>query len=373
MNYDAIVVGAGPAGCAAAYDLALAGHSVLLVDRVTFPRTKACAGALVIKAMKALRYSIEPIIKGWCTNFIAGKGTDLTKRFHGSYPIAAMTIRSEFDHYCLQKTIEAGAQFQIIHRIREVSEYRDHIVLCADDISLAAKFLIGADGANSRIRKLTDQFSTIKLGLAIEAMAPPRNIDRYSVEFDFGIVNSGFCCIFPKDDHYNVGLYTNSDSHSISKRSLKDYLLKKLGNESLTNLVGCSIGLGGESYIPSSKRIFLVGDAAGLTDPLLGEGISNAIKSGQAAALAIDLELSKGSPALRTYAKELKIIQDDLTEISKWTNWFYDDLHKGYNALTSPIVRYALMKGFSSGIPFSFIRRFFFLSPFFRAKFPKCK
>ena len=61
--WDAIVVGAGPAGCAAAYDLAVAGQSVLLVDKSEFPRPKACAGGLTIKAVKALRYSIDPVVR----------------------------------------------------------------------------------------------------------------------------------------------------------------------------------------------------------------------------------------------------------------------------------------------------------------------
>ncbi len=59
-KYDAIVVGAGPAGCAAAYDLAAAGRSVLLLDRCHFPRLKPCAGALTVKTLKALRYSVAP-------------------------------------------------------------------------------------------------------------------------------------------------------------------------------------------------------------------------------------------------------------------------------------------------------------------------
>src|ERR1700728_183690 len=61
--WDAMVVGAGPAGCAAAYDLAAAGQSVLLLDKKDFPRAKACAGGLTTKAVKALRYSIDPVVR----------------------------------------------------------------------------------------------------------------------------------------------------------------------------------------------------------------------------------------------------------------------------------------------------------------------
>src|ERR1700733_7203829 len=61
--WDAIIVGAGPAGCAAAYDLAVAGRSVLLLDKSDFPRSKACAGGLTTKAVKTLRYSIEPQVR----------------------------------------------------------------------------------------------------------------------------------------------------------------------------------------------------------------------------------------------------------------------------------------------------------------------
>ena len=61
--WDAIVVGAGPAGCAAAYDLAAAGQSVLLLDKNDFPRPKACAGGLTSKAVQALRYSIDPVVR----------------------------------------------------------------------------------------------------------------------------------------------------------------------------------------------------------------------------------------------------------------------------------------------------------------------
>ena len=63
MDADVMVVGAGPAGCAAAYDLTANGIRVLLVDRTEFPRRKVCAGGLTIKTIRALRYSVDPVIQ----------------------------------------------------------------------------------------------------------------------------------------------------------------------------------------------------------------------------------------------------------------------------------------------------------------------
>src|SRR4051794_2789227 len=69
---DVIIVGAGPAGCAAAYDLAAAGLSVQLLDKKQFPRVKACAGALTMKTIRALRYSVLPVIRHICHDFQVG-------------------------------------------------------------------------------------------------------------------------------------------------------------------------------------------------------------------------------------------------------------------------------------------------------------
>jgi flavin-dependent dehydrogenase len=61
-KWDVIVVGAGPAGCAAAYELATSGRSLLLLDRCDFPRRKACGGGVTMKAARVLRYSITPVV-----------------------------------------------------------------------------------------------------------------------------------------------------------------------------------------------------------------------------------------------------------------------------------------------------------------------
>ena len=72
---DILIAGAGPAGCAAAYDLAQAGKHVILLDKRTFPRHKACACGLTRKTLKALRYSVDPVIERVCHEIVLQAAT----------------------------------------------------------------------------------------------------------------------------------------------------------------------------------------------------------------------------------------------------------------------------------------------------------
>ena len=68
LTADVVIVGAGPSGCSAAFDLVVKGLRVLLLDRTEFPRRKTCAGGLTVKAVRALRYSIAPVIQRTVSN-----------------------------------------------------------------------------------------------------------------------------------------------------------------------------------------------------------------------------------------------------------------------------------------------------------------
>jgi flavin-dependent dehydrogenase len=106
-----------------------------------------------------------------------------------------------------------------------------------------------------------------------------------------------------------------------------------------------------------------VGDAAGLVDPLLGEGIHNAVASGQAAAAAIQSSIARGFNLRASYTHQLKPILHDLRISHCDAVRFYHNLERGYRALTSPVVRSALLKGYASGLTFSSTRRWFFVLP----------
>lgn len=367
--WDVIIVGAGPAGCAAAYDLAKHGYQVLLVDRYQFPRTKACGGGLSMKAVAALRYSIKPVIRKVCTRMVMGYELKKTTFFQGALPVNVMTVRSELDAYCLQQTMSVGAEFRIVSGIRAVTVLDQHVIVNTDDGDFHCRFLIGADGANSKIRRLTNGFPDCVLSFALETCLPVPSSRPVEMEFDFGCVKSGYGWVFPKGDHLNVGLYTNAPDVKINRQELAAYAQQKCGMLPTGAVIGHHIGLGGRKYKPVSKRVFLIGDAAGLVDPLLGEGIYFAIRSGQIAAAAIEKEIRYKGNAILNFKKGIKTLQRDLSFCSLASFLFYRKLDHGYNVLKFPITRYALMRGYAMGVPFSVLTYMWWTFPF--RKVPK--
>ena len=362
--WDVIVVGAGPAGCAAAYDLTTSGKSVLLLDRCKFPRPKACAGGVTIKAARVLRYSIMPVVVATVCRIQVSKNLEHSGTFNSSKPVCLMTVREDLDAFCLRQTIGAGAEFRRIGQIQEVRELSDKVVLSAAEGDLEARFLIGADGANSQVRRLMGDAAWFHAGFALEAQVASSH-HASSMHLDFGVVRDGYGWVFPKDGHLNVGLYSESQRHNITRSVLAEYVQKKLGTDKFDCLIGQYLGMGGRGNRHRHRRVLLVGDAAGLVDPLTGEGIYHAIVSGQAAARAINSELTEGVPTVETFRTELREVQVDLGLSKRAANRFYGNLDWGYAALTSPLVRSVAVRTYVQGLNFGrALKRYSFIAPY---------
>ena len=154
-DFDVIVVGAGPSGTAAAWQLARAGYRVLMLDKATFPRVKPCGGGLTIKALDLLPYSVGGVIERATRDLRMGVKTSAGGReqlFSGDAHICVFAIRAEFDRLNFENTLQQGVEFQLIGELEAVEERPDHVAVAVGGRRISARFLIGADGASGSVR-----------------------------------------------------------------------------------------------------------------------------------------------------------------------------------------------------------------------------
>jgi geranylgeranyl reductase family protein len=352
--WDAIVVGAGPAGCAAAYDLAVAGRSVLLLDKSDFPRSKACAGGLTAKAVKTLRYSIEPLVRA-VVRRVQLENEGLSTSLRSREPICVMTVRSEFDAYCLGKTIAAGAEFRKISAVREIVRSKSGVQLATADTTDHARFLIGADGASGQVRRLCGEGAWFSQGFALEVQTSmPRG--EVDLTFDFGSVPRGYAWVFPKGNHLNVGVYSQSCAAGLTRSGLLRYVKQRLGVDAADHVTGQYLGMGAEAcgvdYVQAGlrDRVLLVGDAGGFADTLTGEGIYGALLSGQAAAGAVLSELRGDEAAAEVFARNVHGYRQTLRFSARAAAAFYRNPERGFRAMRLPFVRRTMVRTYTHGL-----------------------
>ncbi len=354
--WDAIVVGAGPAGSAAAFDLASAGRSVLLLNKKTFPRQKACAGGLTVKAVNALRYSISPVVRETVNHIELAGDRSAASASSGPLvlksrsPICVMTVRAELDAYCLQQTVKAGAVFATTSPIQRIEREGDCVRLVTRDHTFQARFLVGADGANGQVRTLCAEGAWFRRSFALEVQVA---LPAYPVAltFDFAAVADGYGWIFPKRDHVNLGLYVQTSGASLTRSHLLQYVKQTMGTDALHPVVGQYLGMGAGEFQPECMRaelrgrVFLTGDAGGFVDALTGEGIYGALVSGQAAATAI-----LSVDPLRTFAACLENYRQTLSFSSRAAGAFYANPARGFRLMRLPLVRSTLIRTYTHGL-----------------------
>jgi len=373
ISHDVIVVGAGPSGALCAYTLRRLGLSVLVLDKATFPRTKPCGGGLTIKTLVLMPYSIAPVLervtRGFELGFRSSSG-DSFRQAAGRDPICTFSVRETFDSFNFEKMVEAGADFRTVGRIEAITETAHGVTVATDGETFRARYLVGADGANSRVRRLLGLDAHIRRGFALEGIVPYGKLEKEPrPEFLFGATRNGYGWLFPKGDHVNVGLYTIDDDPSLSKDAVRAYAKERLGTDAVDDLVGMPLGFGGERRLPVRDRVLLVGDAAGYAEPLLGEGIHNAIKSGIAAAQAIFTSMTGGGRLQEAYRRRVAPIMDDLARCRQMADVFYPDVNRGKALLG--LGKPALLRGFAAGKTMVELSNLWFAAAFFRPVRPR--
>ena len=302
-DYDVIVVGAGPAGSISALVLARGGARVALIDKASIGRDKACGDLIGPRGVRLLEnlgvgVADAPTVGDMIVVGPSGRRVLLPARAGTTYPGHAIVVpRARFDTMLRTAALEAGA----IHVDGRVGSVNGGRVALDRGAVLTADFVVGADGATSitaRSANLVDE-ARVLWGFAVRGyldadVATPL-ISLWNDPPRRGFPGYGW--LFPGPDGANLGLglgLGNSRLHSRRAQQQLDAFcahLVRIGVLQSPLLPARQLGgwlkMGVVGTRPAAGNVMLVGDAAGLVNPLQGEGISQALASGRAAAAAI--------------------------------------------------------------------------------------
>jgi geranylgeranyl reductase family protein len=276
---------------------------VLLVDKARFPRDKPCGGGLTTRAVRFLPFSVEPVVEEEVDVFELGLG--YRRRFvrRTRQPLVVMTQRRRLDAFLVDQAREAGAEFRDGAKV-ELSP------LSVDSERVATTALIGADGVNGVTAKafgLDGHEHEVALEGNVRYGLVPRSRYARRAVVEFGIVPGGYGWVFPKGDHVNVGvggwLHQGPRLREHLSRLCREHAIPEDG---LTDVRGYRLPLRRPRAVAGRGRTALVGDAAGLVDPVSGDGIYEALLSSKLAAeAALDVIAGRTSDFSR-YAAELR-------------------------------------------------------------------
>ncbi|PTX98284.1 geranylgeranyl reductase [Spartobacteria bacterium LR76] len=292
-TYDVAIVGTGPAGSTAARLLAEGGARVALLDKAALPRYKTCGGGVLGRAYRRLPeaadLAVEREFRTIALNFLSGGPTLSATR---PEPLVHMTMRPELDHRLALAARDAGAELVESCPIRRISETADGVTLESDTRRFQARFVIGADGIHSVVAKAGGWSDLPHLAPALEweVTVAPGDFARIQddARFDFDVIESGYAWVFPKHDHLSIGILSVTPRYRDLQKRLEEYMSRfPLGEIVKIERHGWLIPLAPRREPLARGRILLVGDAAGLVDPITAEGISNSLLSGQLAATAL--------------------------------------------------------------------------------------
>ena len=291
MKVDVLVVGAGPAGSSTAIHLARGGARVLLADRARFPRDKPCGGGLTGRALKRIPVDPSPVVERDVDRF------ELRLRYGSSFarshsePLIRMTQRRHLDAFLADHAAEAGAEFRDGTPVEATDITERGVSARVGGELVQADVLVGADGANGVVARAIGVNEEIVRGVALEGNVPLAALagdrERTAV-VELAVVPGGYGWVFPKGDHANLGVGGwGSEGPRLREHLGRLARAHGLDLDVLTDVKGHRLPMRRLGTPAGRGRVLLVGDAAGLVDPLSGDGMYEAFVSARLAADAI--------------------------------------------------------------------------------------
>ncbi|MBU0530083.1 MAG: NAD(P)/FAD-dependent oxidoreductase [Nanoarchaeota archaeon] len=311
-EYDAIIIGAGPAGSTCAAFLGQKGHKVLLVDKEKFPRDKTCGDAISgsLKTQEAL--NLTPLVKKKThaevhrVVFSAPNGKVIDIPFNS---VGYVCRRQIYDNLIFEKAkqhVDVLQEFTVTDLVMEGKYVRGikGKTYKGVEVEIKGNVVVGADGAHSIVARKTGSINTDPKHTITAVRAYYKNVKNVTDAIELHFLNEiipGYFWIFPVGDNsVNVGIGMVVDDFKKKDWKMTDKMFDVIQNSPLFKerfadakleegtVKGWTLPVGSTRRNAHGNGYILLGDAAGLIDPFTGEGISNAMQSGQIAAKWIE-------------------------------------------------------------------------------------
>ncbi len=334
-TFDVVILGAGPAGSAAAKVACDLGLRVAILDKSVFPREKLCGGLFTGRSEKALDRifgcTVTPDLFLTTNHMRFTSGETVLADIPNAPPVH-LTMRRDLDAMLVEHAINAGAAPYFGISVSDIDLPASVIMLSSGE-TLNYGVLIGADGANSLTARTLFGAAfdpdTIGFGLEVEVPLAPQQDSNKPVTVDFNAAEWGYGWSFPKHATTTVGVGGIHARNGNMKARMTSYVTQ-MGACTDIKYKGQYLPFGDFRKNPGYGNVLLAGDAAGLVDPITGEGIALAMESGAFAAQAAQTALSQEAAhtALRHYKKLLKPTHSEIRRARIWRLAMFHDASK---------------------------------------------
>jgi geranylgeranyl reductase family protein len=347
----------GPAGASAAYELSKRGISVLAFDKQVHPRYKVCGGGLSARIARILPSDFPSVVEETVHRVQFTYGDQEFFLIESPEPIAYMVMRQHFDQWLVEKAREVGTEIREGETVVDIQDGEDGVEVVTKQGRYRSRVVIGADGVMSVVAHQCFPGRSPRTIPALESEVLGKPLHPFQ-EIPTALISlqaaqKGYGWIFPKEQGLSLGVGEFVKGKKRPKQSFRDFI----GHEPILAGLKIPAPLGyplpiahasrnGHSWLGRlvCGRAMLVGDAGHLVDPLLGEGIYYAVRSGQLAAEGVTAMLGNSvihhlseyealvaaefGPEFRVAGRLGKIIYGLPRSIHRWAGQRFPDAYQ---------------------------------------------
>lgn len=323
--FDAIIVGAGPAGSSAAYHLASRGCSVLLLEKATLPHTKPCSGALSPLVAQWFDFEFRPAIDQELrqVRYTWKLGDEIVSELQTRLPIWVVK-RDVFDSFLNDRAVAQGVTLQDNTLVTGIEFEGNHWTVRTAKDAFQGRYLVAADGAAGKLATwLGLAGPALRQGAILTAPLETPPVNR-ALNFEFGLLKQGCLWCFPQTQGYVMGAVTFLGKRSPNYQSaLEEYAASFGIAPGQGQITQAPLKLWDGNRPLHTQHAVVVGEAGAIIDPLSAEGIRHGMYSGVKAAESIYAALQGEAEALSRYTAAMHDWGDNIQWAQRIASVFF--------------------------------------------------